>query len=59
MGEYFGLRTTIAIAGGGGLLLGLVLFGFSPLKQMVTLPEPENIPALIAEPGGPTGLAAD
>lgn len=59
MGEYFGLRTTIAIAGGGGLLLGLVLFGFSPLKQMVKLPEPENIPALIAEPGGPTGLAAD
>jgi MFS family permease len=40
MGEYFGLRTTIAIVGVGGLLLGVVMMWTSPLRNMKVLPEP-------------------
>jgi MFS family permease len=44
MGEYFGLRTTIAVTGIGGLLLGLTLLRYSPLNAMVTLPNPVETP---------------
>ena len=40
MAELFGLRTTIAVSGVGGLLLGLVLMKFSPLAAMRELPTP-------------------
>ncbi len=40
MGQYLGLRLTIAIIGVGGLLLGLVMVWKSPLRHMKTLPEP-------------------
>ena len=40
MAELFGLRTTIAVSGVGGLLLGLVLMKFSPLAAMHELPTP-------------------
>ena len=40
MGQYLGLRLTIAIVGVGGLLLGLVMLWKSPLRHMKTLPEP-------------------
>jgi MFS family permease len=58
MGEFFGLRATIAIAGVGGVLLGVALLRFSPLKQMIHLPEAAHLPPPAAEPGGPTELAA-
>ena len=48
----------IAIAGVGGVLLGLALLRFSPLKQMIHLPEAAHLPPPAAEPGGPTELAA-
>jgi MFS family permease len=38
MAELFGLRTTIAVAGGGGLLLCVVLARLSPLAGMRDLP---------------------
>ena len=38
MAELFGLRTTIAVAGAGTLVLGLVLAKFSPLMAMRELP---------------------
>lgn len=38
LGEAIGLRGAIAVAGGGGVLLGLVLMNISPLMQMKTLP---------------------
>ena len=40
MAELFGLRTTIAVAGVGGLILGLVLAKISPLAAMHELPTP-------------------
>jgi MFS family permease len=40
MAEVFGLRTTIAVSGVGGLLLGLVLMKVSPLAAMRELPTP-------------------
>ena len=43
MGEAFGLRTTIAVSGIGGLLLALVRF--SPLMEMKKLPTPVPAPA--------------
>ena len=58
MGEFFGLRTTIAIAGVGGLILGVALLRFSPLRHMRHLPEAAHLPPPPAEPGGPTELAA-
>ena len=58
MGEFFGLRITIAIAGLGGLILGVALLRFSPLRQMRHLPEAAHLPPPPAEPGGPTELAA-
>ena len=38
MAELFGLRTTIGVAGVGGLMLGLVLAKISPLAAMRELP---------------------
>ena len=38
MAELFGLRATIAVAGAGTLVLGLVLAKFSPLMAMRELP---------------------
>lgn len=52
MGTYFGLRSTIAIAGAGGLILGLSLLRYSPLNAMHELPEAvetSNPPALAPE----------
>ena len=47
MAEIFGLRTTIGVAGAGGLLLCMVLAKFSPLSAMHELPThtPEVPPA--------------
>ena len=47
MAEIFGLRTTIGVAGAGGLLLCMVLTKFSPLSAMHELPThtPEVPPA--------------
>ena len=45
MGEAFGLRTTIAVSGIGGLLLALALVRFSPLMEMKKLPTPVPAPA--------------
>ena len=47
MAEIFGLRTTIGVAGAGGLLLCMVLAKFSPLSAMHELPThtPEIPPA--------------
>ena len=47
MAEVFGLRTTIGVAGVGGLLLCMVLAKFSPLSAMHELPThtPELPPA--------------
>ena len=45
MGEAFGLRTTIAVSGIGGLLLALALVRFSPLMKMKKLPTPVPAPA--------------
>ena len=47
MAEIFGLRTTIGVAGVGGLLLCMVLAKFSPLSAMHELPThtPEVPPA--------------
>ena len=38
LGDWLGLRVTIAICGGAGLLLGLVLLKVSPLSAMRELP---------------------
>ncbi len=42
LGTWLGLRPTIAICGGGGLLLGLTLLKWSPLGAMRELPAPEK-----------------
>lgn len=39
LGDAIGLRGAIAVAGGGGVLLGLLLMKVSPLMQMKTLPK--------------------
>ena len=52
MGTYFGLRATIAIAGTGGLILGIALLRYSPLNNMHKLPVPETaeVPATTRTP---------
>lgn len=47
LGTWLGLRPTIAICGGSGLLLGLVLLKWSPLGEMRELPTPEKTPNMI------------
>jgi MFS family permease len=47
LGTWLGLRPTIAICGGSGLLLGLVLLKWSPLGAMRELPTPEKTPNMI------------
>ena len=47
LGTWLGLRTTIAICGGAGLLLGIALLRWSPLGAMRELPTPENQPHII------------
>ena len=42
LGTWLGLRMTIAICGGAGLLLGLALLKWSPLGAMRELPTPEK-----------------
>ena len=42
LGTWLGLRPTIAICGGSGLLLGLVLLKWSPLGAMREMPTPEK-----------------
>ncbi len=54
MGEYFGLRATIAIVGVGGLLLGVVMMWTSPLRAMKVLPEPVSSNESAAPPNAPT-----
>ena len=41
LGTWLGLRPTIAICGGSGLLLGLILLKWSPLGAMREMPTPE------------------
>ncbi len=48
MAELFGLRTTIAAAGAGTLLLGLVLGKFSPLIAMRELPTHSSCDPVVA-----------
>jgi MFS family permease len=40
--EHLGLRATLAIAGGGALLLGIVVAAVSPLMQVHEMPQPEE-----------------
>ncbi|MEO8104371.1 MAG: MFS transporter [Betaproteobacteria bacterium] len=47
LGTWLGLRPTIAICGGCGLLLGLVLIKWSPLGAMRELPTPQKAPNVI------------
>ena len=42
LGTWLGLRMTIAICGGAGLLLGLALLKWSPLGAMRELPTPQK-----------------
>lgn len=42
LGTWLGLRPTIAICGGSGLLLGVVLLKWSPLGAMREMPTPEK-----------------
>ncbi len=42
LGTWLGLRPTIAICGGSGLLLGLILLKWSPLGAMREMPVPEK-----------------
>jgi MFS family permease len=63
VGELFGLRTTIAIAGVGGIVLGLALLRYSPLKQMRELPAlaspPTRPPVTPHGPATSTQIAAE
>jgi MFS family permease len=43
MGTAFGLRSTIAISGVGGLLLSIALLRFSPLSAMRQLPTADSV----------------
>ena len=47
LGTWLGLRPTIAICGGGGLLLGLALLKWSPLGAMKEMPKPEKQASII------------
>ena len=42
LGTWLGLRPTIAICGGSGLLLGLILLKWSPLGAMREMPTPDT-----------------
>jgi MFS family permease len=55
LATLIGLRATIAVAGVGGVLLGLALLRYSPLKGMRELPEPAPSPRApaLATPHGP------
>jgi MFS family permease len=59
MGEYLGLRTTIAITGVGGLLLGVALVRYSPLRTMHELPEPADAPLPPVKPTAVQEIAAE
>lgn len=59
LGEFLGLRATIAIVGLGGLLLGLALLRYSPLKTMRALPEPSPIPVTPHGPAASPQIAAE
>ena len=47
LGTWLGLRPTIAICGGSGLLLGLALLKWSPLGAMREMPTPEKQASII------------
>ena len=57
MAEIFGLRTTIGVAGAGGLVLCMVLAKFSPLSAMHELPT--HIPEVPPAPASSQELAAE
>jgi MFS family permease len=59
LGQFLGLRATIAIAGVGGVLLGLALLRYSPLKTMHALPEPAPMPATPHGPAASPQIAAE
>jgi MFS family permease len=59
LGEFVGLRATIAIAGVGGVVLGLALLRYSPLKTMRALPEPAPMPATPHGPAASPQIAAE
>jgi MFS family permease len=54
LGEWLGLRPTIAICGFGAGLLVLALFRVTPLPQMVRLPTPKSFP-IPKTPGAEVG----
>jgi hypothetical protein len=59
MGEYLGLRTTIAITGVGGLLLGFALVRYAPLRTMHELPEPADAPLPPVKPTAVKEITAE
>ena len=43
LGEHLGLRTSLAVAGGRGLLLALLAWRWAVIRNVRALPVPENV----------------